>query len=139
MTRDRWWVACCAVLGILAGCDRSADVVRARRFELVDAAGEVRAVLAVDGDGTGLVLLDAAGRPGVGLTVLPEGRPGLTLLDAAGVGRAGLVVNADGSSVLSLHDAVGTARAALQVNAGGNPVLGLGDAAGDRCRVVSCP
>lgn len=39
------------------------DVVRARRFELVDEKGNVRAVLGVDDDGTaGLALADANGR-----------------------------------------------------------------------------
>lgn len=61
------------------------DVVRARRFVLVDAAGEVRASLAVRPDGApGLILLDAAGKPRVVLAVRSDGAPHLTLFDAAG-------------------------------------------------------
>ena len=41
------------------------NVVKARRFEVVDAAGETRAILASLEDRTGLVLLDAAGKPGL--------------------------------------------------------------------------
>lgn len=63
----------------------AAKVVRARRFEVVDEAGETRAAL----------------------RVLPDGSPGLDLYDAAGEVRAGLEVNRDGSPALRLADAAG--------------------------------
>ncbi len=83
------------------------DVVKARRFEVVDAAGKIRASLGV----------------------LPSGAPGLGLSDAAGDLRVTLAVNADGGPNLALFDAAGKLRVALGVNPGRPPFLGLLDAA----------
>ena len=141
MTRDRKLVACCAVLavlGALAGCDRSADVVRARRFEVVDAAGVVRADLAVTSAAPRLWLYDAAGKRRARVGMGADGSPGLWLSDATGRLRGVLGVDPYGSPVLALYDAAGKARAGLGVLADGSPRLGLSDAAGKRCRVVSC-
>ena len=60
-------------------------VVRARRFELVDAAGKTRAGLSVNSDGSpNMALFDATGNMRAGLFVLPEKSPHLLLRDAAG-------------------------------------------------------
>src|SRR5260221_7588522 len=66
-----------------------ADNVRARRFELVDARGEVRAVLGTQGDNgaPGFLVSDRAGRPRVALHVSPDDAPALALLDATGAPR----------------------------------------------------
>jgi hypothetical protein len=70
------------------------DVVRARSFEVVDAAGKPRA----------------------GLDVLSDGRSGLQLHDAAENPRAALVLTQDGSTSLRLADKAGTERAVLGVS-----------------------
>ncbi len=107
-------------------------VVRAQRFELVDAAGKLRAGLEVRGAGSaGLVLYDARGTGRAWLLVADDGTPSLDLRDAAGKLRAGLeVYGDDGSAGLTLTDAVGTGRAWLAVGADGAPVLKLLGATG---------
>jgi hypothetical protein len=61
------------------------QVVRATRFEAVDAAGKVRALLSVPPDRSpSLELFDAAGKARASLSLDPEDRPGVMLLDAAG-------------------------------------------------------
>ncbi len=61
-----------------------AEVVKARSFEMVDAARKPRVVLAVPDGSPGLGLYDAAGKRRAHLSMLPDGRSGLTLHDAAG-------------------------------------------------------
>ena len=66
-------------------------VMKAQRFELVDAAGKLRALL-----------------------WLPlSGAPGLDLLDGTGAMRASLSLSPDGSPKLDLSDATGKRRAVL--------------------------
>ena len=108
-----------------------AEVVRARRFEMVDAAGKARAVLSVLPDGrTGLLLVDAGGKGRVILRLHSDGTPVLALYDAAGKERASLSLLPDGSPALGFHDAAGKTRAALSVRPDGTSTLVLADAAG---------
>lgn len=109
-----------------------ADVVRARGFAMVDAAGKTRAVLGVLPDGSpGLVLYDAAETPRAALGAHSDGSSGLVLNDAAGKTRAVLSVRPDGRRPgLVLYDAAETPRAALGVSSDGTAVLGLYDGAG---------
>ena len=90
------------------------DVVRAQRFEVVDAAGKTRAVLGV----------------------LADGSPGLWMYDAAEKTRAVLAVKTDGLTVLALLDAAGKERAVLGVHPDGSPALSLRDARGNVVRGV---
>jgi hypothetical protein len=86
------------------------EVVRAKRFEVVDDQGRSRALLSVLPDGSpGLTLYDGAGKQRAGLGLLPDGTPRLALHDAAGKQRAGLTVLPDGSPGLALFDAAGKA------------------------------
>lgn len=106
-----------------------ADVVRARRFELVDDAGQVRAVLgnlARDGDADywpGLVLRSTAGRDRVWLMVQHLG-PELAF-DAGGNSVAILEVHDPGNEGsapgvgLTLCDADGAPVLGWHVSAGG--------------------
>lgn len=136
------------------GDDATPDVVRARRFELVDAEGRMRAALgflvtgdpalrlfdaagntqaqlSVDDEGNlALVLCDAAEKPRASLMVLDDGVPGLFLYDAAGEEQAQLSVPADGGPGLWLRGAAGGTRALLCVPADGGPALRLYDAKG---------
>ena len=105
------------------------DVLRAGRFEVVDAAGKVRASLGLGTDGTPLLAVyDAAGKARAGMIMLPDGSPALFLYDAAGKARAGVMVLPDGSPALGLRDAAGKRRAVMMVDRDGSPALDLRDA-----------
>jgi len=104
-----------AVVGVATSQQKelTAKVVRAERFEVVDAKGEVPAVLAVREDGTPyLALFDADEEVRAILAVLPSATPDLYLCDADGKPRASLAVWEDGPS-LRLRDAKGKDRAVL--------------------------
>jgi len=121
-----------AVVGVATSQQEevTAKVVRAERFEVVDAKGEVRAVLAVREDGTPhLALFDADGQVRAIVAVLPSGTPDLYLCDADGKPRASLAVWEDGPS-LTLRDAKGKDRATLELSRDWGPILWLDDAAG---------
>jgi len=129
------WVVSIATVVVLGVAVQQAvsqpEVLRARSFEVVDAAGRVRIALAVGRDGSsGLGLYDVAGRVRGVLSVLPDGSPGLGLYDAAGQARIGLGLLPDESPWLSLLDAAERERIALDVFPDGSPMLTLKDAAG---------
>ncbi len=107
------------------------ETLRARRIEVVDAAGRTRIGLGTLPDGSAaLSLADAAGRVRIGLGTFPDGRPRLSLMDAAGRERIGLGTLPDGSPGLSLADAAERTRIFLVTLPDGSPVLSLWDAAG---------
>lgn len=85
------------------------EVMQAKRFEMVDDAGKVRAVL------------------GMG----EQGDEGLALMNARGVIRAALLLQED-SPRLSLADTTGRVRTSLLVQADNTPALGMTDAQGKR-------
>ena len=115
--RSRWLlagVALCLAIGLGASAfgpsaaqagAAAPAIIRAQLFELVDAAGEPRAMLALTKDGTMLALYDAASKPRASLSVF-EDEPVLALIDAVGKTRAMLDVTADGPG-LHLFDAAG--------------------------------
>lgn len=130
-----------------------ADVVRARRFEMVDTAGNVRARLEdFSGLGPQLALNDDKGQLRATLGSGPGGSVALRLRDAKGQGRAvlslvsdgptlsmrdpegreqvGLFTSSNGQSSLLMQDAAGKWRATLGLDDGGMPHLTLSDAAG---------
>ena len=64
---------------------RPAEVIRARRFELIDEKGEVRAVLGALGNGSPhLVLHDANGRMRAAVALSKSGAPRIMLFDEIG-------------------------------------------------------
>src|SRR5437899_11972053 len=68
---------------------RSAKVVKAEAFELVDRDGKVRAKLSMKENGwVGLTLADVQGRPRALLNVTPDGNPTLLLNDQNSKGHA---------------------------------------------------
>ncbi|MBC5823262.1 MAG: hypothetical protein GIW99_04755 [Candidatus Eremiobacteraeota bacterium] len=113
------------------------NVVRARRFELEDESGRVRATLACSDDGApSCELLDATGKPRVQVSVA-DGKPGLRLLDSSGLARMSIILHEDTPSI-EYTDADGTARMLLYLRphdeesadlvflgANGKPRLGL--------------
>ncbi len=83
------WVAGVLVVILLGVAVQQAisqpEVLRARRLEVVDTAGRVRAALGMASDGSSaLGLWDATGRVRIAIVVDPDGSPGLSLHDAAG-------------------------------------------------------
>lgn len=123
------------------------NVVRGERFELVDASGNVLAVLGPERSGSpGLTFYGAEGTPSlrlavnpagganifmldeeerarVNLLVTPEGQPFLHFLDQNERGRAGFGLSVEGDPKLYLCDSEGTHRATLQVAPNGTPSL----------------
>jgi hypothetical protein len=109
-----------ALLGLLTVCvllhfipasvsPASQRIVKAKAFEVVDTAGNVRAKLAL----------------------MPEDLVGLGLLDASGRARTVLEYDLDGSTGLSLFDPNGNERAVISLLADGIPRLKLTDAYGN--------
>ena len=110
-----------------------ADVVRARRVELADDAGTVRAVLS---GGTtpespcGLMLSDAAGKPRLAVHITTHGTPQVDVLAADGTPRLHLALDGDGAPLLAILGQ-GSDGITFRVPAGGAPTMELIDAAGD--------
>jgi hypothetical protein len=91
--------------------------VQARRIELKDGAGVVRAVLGMRSAGPGLTLYDASGQTQEALlTVLPNG-PALALYDADGITRVLLGVTPKGATV-AFNDSQGKLRAEMGFSGG---------------------
>jgi len=110
-----------------------ADSVRARRFELVDEHGTVRAVLGTQpGNGApGFLVSDSGGRPRLALHVSPDDTPAFDLLDASGAPRVHIALDEAGSPVLTLFGSPERpAQALLTVAADGAAHLRLAQADG---------
>ena len=108
-----------------------ADVVRARSFDVVDAAGKEWASLGLVGGTPGLTLFDAAGQVRANLHLLTgEGYASLSLCDGTGRRRVDLTVFSDGTPWVGLMDAAGKMRASLETSRDGDPNLTVYDAAG---------
>jgi len=145
MVKAKWLmvaiVACVALAAVMVGCaarqanPTTLQVVRAQRFELVDAQGRVRIDLGmgVDGSTPCVRLLDGQDQPRIRLSLRPDGGPILGLGDEKGQPRAVLRVTADGSSILGLFDDKGKGGAGLAVLSDGRASLGLSD---DKGKVI---
>jgi hypothetical protein len=109
------------------------DTVRARRFELLDARDQVRAVLGTqtDNGAPGFLVSDSTGRPRLALHVSPDDSPALDLLDASGAPRVHLALGDDGTPSLTLFGGPHKpAQALLTVTADGAAHLRLAQADG---------
>ncbi|HEV7499491.1 MAG TPA: hypothetical protein VGQ33_05775 [Vicinamibacteria bacterium] len=109
------------------------DTVRARRFELVDARGEVRAVLGTQADNgaPGFLISDREGRPRMALHVSPDDTPAFDLLDATGAPRVHVALGDDGAPVVTLFGSTeNPAQALLTVTGEGAAHLRLTQADG---------
>lgn len=110
-----------------------ADVVRARRVELADDAGTVRAVLS---GGTtaespcGLMLNDAQGKTRLAVHITTNGTPQVDLLGADGTPKVHLALDKDGAPLLAILGQ-GSDGITFRVPAAGAPTMELIDAAGD--------
>lgn len=99
-----WLVVIPAVaVGMSAGDDTAADVVKARRFHMVDGDNRVRAELGIDADGSaGLFLRDADGRVH-GTLIHDDDQTALYLHDSEGTIRVGAAQFAHGGGGFALH------------------------------------
>ena len=113
----------------MSGQADTPEVVRAQRFEVVDARGRTRVALDVDvAMGTpGLTLDDEQGKMRAMLSLLPDGTPDLVLCDEKGKTRATLGLARDGEPAVTFFDDKGKERAMLSVGSDGSPGLGLSD------------
>ena len=117
MSRPKWAIvlAVVVVLGAIGAAYAAGQtkatapkVVRAQRFELVDAEGRVRGALAFSPDGSpALVFTGAEGKSAAALGVLTGSRPNLMLADKKGKPRAVLTLLTDGTPAFVLWDKEG--------------------------------
>jgi hypothetical protein len=105
----------------------TAAVIRAQRFQLLDARGHLRGSFEVDPQGVArLVLNGQNGTPLVSLAADPQGAANIQLSDAKGQDAVMLKTIPQGQQTVALfHD--GQARLALQVQNNGNPAINLYD------------
>jgi len=154
LERQNWrlkvgMLAVLAVVGglvFMAATNPVAKVVRAERFELVDAKGKVRGLLTlVGGIGPKLLLFGNGDNARAMLWLTPNGNPELCLYDEDGRGGVGLMVGDDVNPRLTLRDKEGTLRgelsgtelrlcdsdghlrAALTLDRQGSPTMGMFD------------
>jgi hypothetical protein len=100
------------------------EVIRAKRFEMVDDEGQARVVLGTQDETSGLMLLDSNGQSVAELAVSDDtGSAMLSLYDERGSLRASLDLDADGSPTVGLYDISGEPRISLGIAEGGSPVL----------------
>lgn len=150
------------VLGTANGQDRSVPgETRARKFVVVDDAGQERAQFGLVDDGeVGLVVwnekksaavsvsIDRFGMPRVALEnskaqhllslgILQDLYPVVLIADANGQRRLGLTVLEDGSVAFAMYDAEKRNRCAISLSKEGNPRIVMRDAKGqDRARLM---
>lgn len=107
-------LAAVGALSVLAGAaTRPDDVLRAKKIEMVDDAGKVRAELAIDADGSaGLFLRDTNGRVR-GCAVHDDAQTGFFALDEAGQIRVGAAQFAHGGGGFALHGPEGKGATVL--------------------------
>ena len=100
------------------------EVIRARRFEVVDGGGKVRAILGAQDESSGLMLLDDNGQSVAELAVSDElGSTTLSMYDLRGSLRASIDLDHSGSPNLALYDLAGELRVSLGIADGNAPVL----------------
>ncbi len=101
------------------------SVLRARRLEITDDAGQPRIAMDAVGQRPSVWLSDGSGKRRLGLAVIPPGVPVLWLLDPEERKRIELSVLPDGAGALVLSDSPGRSRIWLNVGADGTPSLSL--------------
>ncbi len=118
-------IAAVSLLGQAAAPEK---VIRAQRFEVVDAAGTFRAGLETTSDGSPWLRLDGkGGGRRVLLGVPASGIPEMSLWDGDGKRRIFLGLGRDGSPAMSFIDRGDRDRMALSLAPEGSPSLLLSD------------
>ena len=104
-----------------------AALIRAQRFQLLDASGHVRGRFEVDPKGVARLMLNGQnGTPLVSLAAGPQGAANIQLSDAKGQDAVMLKTVPQGEQTVALFHG-GQARIALQAQTNGNPVINLYD------------
>jgi hypothetical protein len=137
----RWWkrvtglglalIVAAGLLGQAAplGLQKAVD---AERFNLRDAAGQLRAVLGSSADGaTSLLLYNVAGVHQAGLGVMPDGSASVFLGNPAGRTVTELTLYRDGTPSLVIRDRAGKTRVLLGAASDGAPFAYFLDTAGN--------
>lgn len=114
-----------AAIAYAAGMSSAPEVIRAQRFELVDAEGKVRGALGIGRGQPVLAFADEAGKTRVLLGLSDDGTPGLGLADAEGEVRAVVRVGEDGRPRVDLRNEGEKTRAVLELNEDGSGALRL--------------
>ncbi|HKS16548.1 MAG TPA: hypothetical protein VJU16_04495 [Planctomycetota bacterium] len=113
---------------------KAAPVVKGSRFELVDGAGRVRAVLGMSKGGSPeFDLRDADGRPRALLVLDADNLPIFFFKDAGVVTRAKLELDAKGAAKLTMCDADLTPRVEID---GSRPALRVLNAKGEATKTI---
>jgi len=103
------------------------NVVRAKRIEVLDKQGRLRAVFGMaKEDKPGIALYDKSGGVSFVVGVDADGRASLSVQGKGGSNVA-LTVWPNGSTGLILHDNKGKVRGVLRISEKGSPVLGFDD------------
>jgi len=120
--------------GGLAGGALTDAVCRSRPVTAAQAAPQVAnksaGVAAPPLVTTGLVLVDAAGRPRVKFEVTDEGQAGLAMYDRDNHPRAQIVIDNQGAPSVRLYDTSNKLRISLEVSSDGIPTVRLMDNGG---------
>ena len=114
--------------GVVMAQDKAAaEVVKAKRFEVVDAQGRVRAALGFTEDGKQVLnLSDEAENVRASLRLAPDGSPVLGMRDAAGKAQIMLAMTKEGQ-MLGMSDGAGNLQAQLFAQSDGQSALILHD------------
>lgn len=133
MSRAHWLtaaVALCVVSGVAAvayaagrATSEVPEVIRAQRFELVDARGRTRGSLGLPG----LRLRGPQGKGGILLGVQGDGTPVFGVSDSEGRPRFSLEARTDGSVNLALYAGDPHVRAIFKLDSEGQPSIQLLD------------
>jgi len=111
-----------------AGPVAAGDALQAKKFELVDDAGKVRARLSMAEGSPTLILFDDKGLNRAQFALGDNGQPAIILTDANDVTRVELGVNAENRPSLLFADAKGNIRTYLDVDDKDRPTISLSDA-----------
>jgi len=142
LERDvRWWKRVAGLGGVLAiaaallgqtPAGGPVKSVEAERFNVRDAAGNVRALLGTTSDGaTSLLLYNATGVNQAGLGVMADGSTSVFLANPAGRTVTELTLYRDGTPTLVFRDRNGKTRTLMGAAADGYPFAYFLDAAGN--------
>jgi hypothetical protein len=108
------------------------EVIRAQRFEVVDAEAVVRAVLGVSPDGsTELTVKDVTGKARLKLGLQADGEAGLAVMAGPGEARIAMAMPGDGGASLIARDETGRLRVAVGIGPDGIAGVGVVDAQGN--------
>ena len=110
------------------------EVLRAQRFELVNATGQVIGMLTGTEEGPALVLMDAEGKKRATVAVKADG-PSVTLLAADETPKATLNLGNDGHPGLNLKDATGKTRYDLRLREDERPCMLFWDQKAEKPRM----